>query len=398
MSVKIRIAASIFCFAYLLHITGCKTQITNIALSPDITKYTSHSLDFPSIIGNEYKIISTVVKQKKLLVKATRSDTSFFIGVDLLKGNVFFIKPDPSNDYVSSTFDISGDSIFSLSSLTPSEIFITNIKSDNTQKKAVDFEKATRPGKIVLNHNQIFLLNDVYGVGVVNQINFKQIMFHNEGITGLVNPQSSTLSFPVNSSLNLISGHVIANNTIQLYAIDNRGSIRWRYLVKQNSKREAVSILSFSNLFVVKYDSTLVGLNKEDGKEVWHNTLQNSVSDIYKWQDKILAYCLVNPSGTYPDNEDFEYKVVMKLFDSKQGKEVWSTDFNSANVPHIGICGTNLLVSDNKLFTLFSLNNGTILSKKHFPQKNKGDYAFEMLADIGTGDYYIKSYGGEIYW
>ena len=380
----------------MLNITGCKSQIINFTLSPDIAKYTSHSLDLSSIIGNEYKIISTVAKQKELLVKATRSDTSFFIGVDLLKGKVFFIIPDPSNDYVSSTFDKNGDSIFSLSSLMPSEIFIANIKADSTQRKIVDFDKAIRPGKIVLNHNQIFLLCDVWGVGIINQTDFSKIIFHNEGLT--VNPQSSTLSFPVDSSLNVVSGHVIANNTIQLYAIDNRDSIRWRYIVKQNPKSEAVSILNFSNLFVVKYDSTLVGLNKEGGNEVWHNTLKHSISEIYKWQDKILVYCLVNPSGTYPGSDDFEYKVVLKLFDSKQGKEIWSTDFNAINVPHIGICNNNLLVSDNKSFTLFSLDDGTLLNKKLFPSKNKGNYAFEMLADIGTGDYYLKSYDWKIYW
>src|SRR5690606_173158 len=114
--------------------------------------------------------------------------------------------------------------------------------------------------------NQVFLINDVWGFGVINQKDFSKVIFHNEGAIGLVNPQSSTLSFPVDSSLNLLSGHVVANNTIQLYAITNQDSIKWRYAIKQSPKREAVSILNFSNHFVVKYDSTVVGLNKNDGK------------------------------------------------------------------------------------------------------------------------------------
>lgn len=388
----------LFYFLCLTNITGCKSQTTTFTLSPDLTKYTAHSLELPSIIGTQYKVISTTIKQGVLLVKATKTDTCFFIGVDLKTGKILFNKPDPSNDYVSSTFDITNDSIFSLSSLLPSEIFITNIETGNIEKKIMNFSKAVEPGSIILNKNQIFLINDVWGFGVINQKDFSKVMFHNEGAIGLVNPQSSTLSFPVDSSLNLLSGHVVANNTIQLYAMTNQDSIKWRYVVKQNSKREAVSILNFSTLFVVKYDSILVGLDKNDGKEIWHKTLNSSIYKTYKWQDKVLSYCLVNPKGIYPDNDDFEYKVELKLFDCITGKELWGIKTNSISVPHLGICNNHLLLSDNTTFTTFSLDKGQIIKKLSFPKKIKNNYAFDMLSDIITGEHYLKSYDEKFYW
>lgn len=388
----------VFYLLCLTNITGCKLQTTGFTLSSDLTKYTAHSLDLPSIIGSEYKVINTIVKQGVLLVKSIKTDTSFFTGVDLATGKILFNKTDPSNDYVSTAFDINGDNIFSLSELKPSDIFITDIKTSNVQSIVVHFEKAIGPGDIVLNQSQIFLINDVWGVGVINQKDFSKVIFHNSGEIGLVNPQSSTLSFPVDSSLNLLSGHVIANNTIQLYAITNQDSIKWRYVIKQNSKREAVSILNFSNLFVVKYDSTLVGLNKNDGKEIWHKALNSSINEIYKWQDKVLGYCLVNPKGIYPDNDDFEYKVDLKLFDCNTGKELWSIKTNSINVPHLGICNNRLLLSDNRTFTAFSLDSGRIIKKISFSKKEKNNYAFDMISDMITSEHYLKSYDGKFYW
>lgn len=392
------ITVYLFCFICLINITGCNSQTTNFTLQSALTKYTVHSLELPSIIGSEYKVISTIIKQNILLIKATKTDTCFFIGVDLATRKILFNKPDPSNDYVSSTFDIANNSIFSLSSLVPSDIFITNIETGNIQKRIVDFEKETRPGRIVLNQNQIFLINDVWGVGVLNQKDFNKVIFHNEGAVGIVNPQSSTLSFPVDNSLNLLSGYVVSNNTIQLHAITNQDSIKWQYLIKQNSKRETVSILNFSNFFVLKYDSTLIRLNKKNGKEIWHKTLNSSINEIYKWEDKVLIYCLIFPKGIYPDNDDFEYNIELILFDCNTGKELWNIKTSSINVPHLGICNNRLLLSDNKTFTTFSLDSGQIIEKIHFSKKERNNYAFEMLSDMITGKYYLKSYDEKFYW
>lgn len=392
------ITVSIFYFFCLMNVAGCKSKKTNFTLSSDISKYTTNSLDLSSIIGSGYKIISTVIKKKMLLIKAVKSDTSLFIGIDMLSGKELFNKSDPSNDYISSTFDITKDSIFSLSSLVPSEIFVTSISDGGTLMKIVDFERNIRPGRIILNQSQIFLVNDVWGIGVIRQRDFSKVVFHNEGVIGLVSPKSSTLSFPIDSSLNLLSGHVIANNTIQLYAIDRQDNIRWKYLIKQNTKREAVSILNFLNSFAVKYDSSLIGLNKEDGKKMWHVNLNNSISEIFKWHDKVLSYCLVNSKGVYPDNEEFEYKVQLNFFDCNTGKELWSMKTNSINIPHLGICNNRLLLSDNKTFRVFSLDDGKVIEKIPFSNKNKSNYAFEMLSDIMTGEHYLKSYDGKFYW
>lgn len=387
-----------FYFIFLISITGCESQKTNFTLSSDIIKYTNHSLDLSSIIGSDYKIINTNIKERIILLKATKSDSSFFIGIDLETKKILFKKNDPFNDYVSSTFDVKNDTIFSLSSLHPSEIFLTNFKNTGTIKKIVDFEKAIRPGRIVLNQSQIFFINDVWGVGVISQKNFNKVIFHNDGVNGLVNPQLSTMSFPVDSFLNLLSGHVVEKNEIRLHAITNIDSIIWQYSIKQNSKGDAVSILNFKNHFVVKYDSVLVGLYKDDGKVIWRNIFNNSINEIYKWQDKILSFSLINLKGLYPDHDDFEYLVEFKLFDSNTGKELWSINTNSFNVPHIGICNNLLLLSDNKTLTVLSVENGESIEKIHFSKSIKNNYAFDMLSDIITGDHYLKSYDGKIYW
>lgn len=386
----------VFWFTCLLKMVSCDSQAPDYALSHDITKYTVHSLDIRSIVGSEYKIVGTIIKQGQLLVKAVKFDSAFFIAINLVSGKVLFNKPDPTNDIFTSTFDINNESVISLSPLKASDIHITNIKTNEVVKKIVAFERATQPGTLISNEGQIFLLNDVWGVGVIKQSDYSKIHFHNEVEIG--NPQSCTMSLPVDDSLNLLSGHVIDNNTIQLYAIDDLNNIRWKYIIKQDSWQDAVAILNYENLFVLKYDSAVVALDKENGKVVWRKVLKDAINGIYQWENNVLVYSLINDKGIYPDKEGFEYRVELKLFNCSQGKEVWSKKLTSVDKICLGICDSVLLLSDDKAFSVFSLSNGALNERTSFSEDAKEKYAFDLLSDLETGEYYLWSYDGKIYW
>lgn len=385
------------CFSSII---GCKSQAIDYTLSPDITQYVKHSINVVKVIGENFRIIKSKIKGRQLLMKATNKDKiTYFIGINLADGKLMFTIPDPSDDYIFSVFDINNDTLISMMALQPSKIFMTNLTTRQTNLNNVEFKKPIRPGEIIFYKGRIFLINDVYGVSCVNSRDFSKTVFYN-GSGYTINPLSSTLAFPIDSSLNLLLGHVIENKAKQLYALDFKDSIKWKYIINQNSPNNAItaSALNCHSSFIVKYDSALVSLDKTNGRELWRKSLANSITQIYKWNDKILVYSLVNPSGMFPDREDFEYHVVLKLFHSENGRELWSKSISSINVPNIGICSDKLLIADNNSFRVFSMNSAEEITNKSFSQNEKSHYSFEMLSDIVTGDYYLKSYNGIVYW
>ena len=399
---RFKIVIPFIFLAYLLVTTGCKPTPINYTLTSAIASYTNDSLDIAKTIGSSYKIIDCRIKDNKILIKAVKKITPanggqycYFLIINLSTSKIENIVADPFDDYIASSFDIDADKLYTMSALESDTLFITSLKTNEIKKIVLGFDKAISPGEILISQNQLFIYGDLYGIAVINTNTFAKTVFHNTGHT--INPQSSTLSFPVDSSLKLLSGHQINDQDIQLYAIDGRDSIKWTYRMKEETS-EIVSLLNYPNSFVVTYDKLIVALNKTDGHEVWSNTLTRSISEVYKWKDKILTYYLINPTGMYPDTDEFEYRVELKLFNSRDGKEIWSNNIRSINEPDIGICNDKLLLTDNNSFTVFSMDNGKELSKKSFLKNERSNYAFEMLTDTKTGKYYLKSYDEKIYW
>lgn len=390
------------CCMFLLIIVSsfnisCKSQ-TDYTLNEHIVKYLKDSFDIQQEATEEQKVVNSKIRNGKILAMAVDSNkNSYFLIADIKSKRIDYNSKNIIDKYYSTIWDMGSHMIVAASAQRPYDLSITNITTGNFKKEnfpIVDWLSST---DIVINGDQLFYLNGVTGVAFVNIENTHYKVFKNPGIL-TTNYKSAIISYPLDSTLNLLSGHTTANNTIQMYAIDKYDSIQWKYSIKQNQKREPISLLNYSHSFIVKYDSVLVALDKSGGKEAWHDTFKNSISEVYKYQDKILVYCLVNPASTYPDKDEFKYEVVLKLIDSKNGEELWNKNINSINIPHIGICANSLLISDNKSFSVFSLSNGDILEKREFTTKDKGKYAFEMLTDMITGDYYIRSCNGKIYW
>lgn len=376
---------------------SCKSQI-DYTLNADIVKYTKNSFDIQQKIGKEYKAVSTKIRNGKALIMAIDSGRkSYFVIADLNGKRIDYSGNNIIDKYYSTIWDASGNTLVSASAQIPYDLALVDIRTSKVDRKSFHKGDWLSSTDIIIKNNQVFYLAGVRGVALLNLKTNNVRVFKNPEIL-VSNYSSCTLAYPLDSSLNLLSGHTIANNIIKIYAINNQDSTKWEYSVKQNQNGESISLLNYPYSFIAKYDSVIIALNKNTGKEVWRNTMQNSIREIYKWQDKILAYCLVNPKGTHPDNDDFEYKVVFKLFDSNNGKELWSKDITSINIPHLGICNDRLLVSDNKTFAVFLLNDGSVIEKKVFSKKDKNNYTFEMLTDMKTGDYYLKSYDGKFYW
>jgi outer membrane protein assembly factor BamB len=391
-------------FPYVLFLSGlsffmgCESVDTSYTLATEVTKYTSHSLDYKQIIGKDYAVINETVKAGMLLGSAARSDSNFFFGLNISEGRVLFNLSDPSNDYVSATFDLSQERVFSLSSLKPSELYISDIETKDVLLQSLNFEKLNQPGRIITNRDQIFLINDVYGVGVVNQKDSGNARFCHEGGTLTGNSQCSTISFPVDDSLNLLCGHIVENDRMQLYAITNQSTIEWQYEFQQDSPMELVSSLNFSNQFVLQHASKLVSLSKENGVELWQQNLDKPITEIFKIKDKVLVYCLSNPVFAQNGGGECVFYIDFKLFDANNGQELWSVHTNAIKAVSLGICNNNLLLSDNNVFTVFSLDDGRVIEKVYFSSDKQNNFNFETLTDIVTGEYYLRTYDGKIYW
>lgn len=384
-------------FAIVLLNQSCNPQI-DYSLSVDVTKYVKDSFDMKATIGNKYKILNSRIKGGKVFISAIDTlNKSCFVIADIKKKAVeHIIENSTDDDYYSTIWDATSTAVIATSATKDSyKLFFFDFKG-GIRSEVFDPSDWVFSSEIIGSGNQFFYLGGVYGVAFVDTKRLSKKVFKNIGYT--TNPTSSTMSYPINDSLNLLSGHTISKNTMQLYAIDYKDSTKWKYTIQQNSKNEDISLLNFNNSFVIKYDSSLIALGKSNGKVLWHTILENSINKIYKWHDKVLVYCLTNPKGTYPDNDSFEYKITMKLFDVSKGIELWSNSFTSINIPDIFISDNNLLITDKKSLKVFSMDKGKETAMKIIPKKKENNYVFEMLTDIVSGNFYLKSFDGKIYW
>lgn len=387
------------CLASLYLIDSCTSQMKEDHPDNVFSKYTTHSLNVPTFTGTSFKVIQCKIKSGKLIVKAIdKMDNAHFFVIDMAEKKLENEITSPVKDYFSTSFDTDADNLYVLSALRPDTLFVSSLHSGKTSSIPFHFEKRALPSDIAVSGSQVFLYRDVYGIAALNTKSRNAAIFHNEGATGLVNPLSSTLSLPLDSSLNLLSGHRTGKSVLQFYAIDDRDSVKWKYSIDIGSAEESISLLNFPHSFIVKSNNRLFSLNKEDGRKEWENVSDHDITGIYRWHNKILVYSMINPVGTYPDNDDFKYKIVLSVLDSKQGIQSWTTTFNSVNVPHIGIVNDNILIADNESFTVLSAADGHEIARAVFQKDKKNDFAFEMLTDASTGVYYLKTYDGRILW
>lgn len=384
-------------FLMVLLLSECSSPQTDYRLSPDITKYARDSFDIKGALGGRYKILSCKIKNGKVLISTIdATHKSYFVIADIKNKKIEHIINNPIEDYYSTTWDATPTTVIWADVTKPYDLSFFNLNTETTHKEKASSGDWLSSTDIISCGNQLFYLGGPYGVAFVDIKGLSKYVYRTVGNT--TNPMSSTISYPINNSLNLLSGHTIASNIIRLYAIDYRDSIKWTYVIHQNQGNGNVALLTFNNSFVIKYDSSLVCLNKTNGKILWKTVLKSSIYNILKWQDKILVYSLVNPKGIYPDTDSFEYMITMKLFDISKDVELWSNSFVSIDKPSFGIFGNDLLITDKKSLRIFEMDNGKETGMKKFAANNKNNYFFEMLTDLTSGDFYIKSFEGKIYW
>jgi hypothetical protein len=380
---------------------GCQTQIER-GLNKNIIKYTRNNIfDFNVFDDLEnVKVTSCRIRNgKQLFMTVENKQNSTFVIADLKSKIIEKKISNRLGENYEVLWDVSRDKLIATTILNPYEITTIDLLTGGVAKKNFKSDRILYSTDIIINGSQLFFLKGVTGVGFLNFPKNESHIFNNPGIQ-TTNYNSSTISLPISNSLNLISGHTIADRIIQLYAIDSRDSIKWKYQIELGFQNgEPVSILHFNNSFLAKYDSTLFSLDELTGKVLWSKKLGIPISMIYKYEDKILTYsCYTNQSKGNASYSSSECEIVFKLFDCKSAKEIWNNMFLANGIPHVGICGSHLLVSDNQSFRAIALDKGLEVEKKYFPKGEKSNYAFEMIMDEVNGEYYLKSFQNVVYW
>jgi hypothetical protein len=369
-------------------------------LNENVVKFTKGSLDARKIIGEKFKIIRDKIKDGKLLLGTTRSnsDSSFFIVVDIAHKKTENVFRDPFNLYYATDFDINGPKAV-FSSALDSNIFLEDV---NNQNKRFDVIKTrlhmTRGGYLVLNKDQLYLLHNVYGVSMVNIQNKKQLYF--KDTININSPSACVVSYPLNDNLNVLSGQNASNNKTKLYAIDSKGMIKWSYLTeefKQGLSTNDVNIIGFEDYFIIAQNSKLTALGKNLGHLVWAMDFHENITGAYKIADNLLVSS-ADFGHIYP-GDSTRFKIRFKLLDSKNGAVIWDKTLNGVgDDPCIGICNGNLLFSDSRKFAVYDLYSGKVKFNIAFSRSERNNYAFTSIADLVTGTYYLKSYDDVYYW
>ncbi|MBS1522951.1 MAG: PQQ-binding-like beta-propeller repeat protein [Bacteroidetes bacterium] len=380
-------------FIALILCLGCFSPKSD-ELSTSIVKYTSHRLDLKKIIAPNYISVREKIKNGKILINATnKADSSFFIVVDINSQQIDQIIKDPFNDYKSTYFDINNQFIFCCDvSSSPCKIFIRGLKDE----KRFHLLHSSLVGQSIISvtNVQLFLINNVYGVGVIDIQHQTPLFFQNPAGKSTP-PLASTVSFPLSNSLNLVSGHSTTDSTINLYAINNNQKILWKNSVKRPKENSQIRILSAGSVFIMANAKMLIALSKKNGSLIWSKSFDNDINEIKNIDGKIVV-CTFNP-GSYFPKENESYQIILKLLNSNDGNIVWEKRFNSQGKPNLAICNTNLFIADNENFEVFNVRSGQLSHHSSNSEKERPKYYFNTSTDLATGENYLK-FDDQYYW
>ncbi len=373
---------------------SCKHQPVDYSLNDLVAVYFKDSLSIKGLLGSEVKIIDRKISNGKLLLISKDTETKLVV-VDLVNKKVDFSIADPF-PFGNSSFDVTDDSMYVVCNLYTDVLWRISMKTKSKDSVSMAFKNRMTHGEALVNHKQLFLYKTVYGIALIDLTDLRKVVFRNSGAS-LIDPKSSDLSLPVDDKINLLSGHNLGKDITSLYAIDNEDSIRWKYSFERRNDESRISILNFPDKFLVKYDSTIVCLNKQ-GEELWSRSTTESIREIYRHDNKVLTYGLVNSTGFYPDSDRTEYRIYLKLFDLLNGILLWTYEENIINEPSISIQNDCLLIADKESFRVVSLKDGELQKFQPIPKGEKSHFSYTMLMDTKTGKYYLSSYDDTIYW
>ncbi len=402
-----------FC-AVLYASFSCEWQ--KISLPTQLKVYLHDSLNIQEIIGQKtyYVVLDVKVKNNKVFLIISKSGSLEFIGIDLLtKKELFAITPVDNYCQLYTNFDVCGDTLSYFCSFP--DVYKVHIKTGSVVKKSLKYNNGVgMPTTIACSKNQMFFYHDVYGISFCKIVDreLKRLRVHSD----LISSEWSVPSFPINDTLNLLSGATTDHNTMKLSAINHFNEIKWthsiRYPAKSPPENGTVGILSYNNTFVVKYPNGIESLSKKDGKQLWVYSSNNSLEfedmihyekkNVFRYKDKVLECRLVY----YHQQEQFAdigktgggYKIILKMYHNETGKEYWNSSLGVLTYHILGIFKDIIVVKDDDYLYFLSIKTGKLVSKSKIQKQNEKSYNFDVVIDETTGKHYLNLGNKMLYW
>jgi hypothetical protein len=150
-------------------IYGCSSSGEQPYLKSPIGKFAKDSFDVGKALGKGFKVIESKIKCGKILLVALKDQnktTCFIIG-DLKTKKIERIINDPANDMYS-VFDVEDSILISCSPLIRNKYYRLNLGTNEQKIFAIEQDQPLDAGNIILNKEQLFITNDVYGANVID--------------------------------------------------------------------------------------------------------------------------------------------------------------------------------------------------------------------------------------
>lgn len=173
--------------------------------------------------------------------------------------------------------------------------FFVKINTASTQIKQIDTVRLPSNDWMfffMIVHNGI-AYSQISGDGIdIADINapLNSHRYHHKGFA--ISFVQNGISKPLSDSLN-ITGSQEAGGQFTMFGMNGKADSLWTYRLNLKDQSHPISVLNYYPSFVLKYDSTLVLVNKE-GKQIWEKKFDNYVYDILKLENGKVLVLLSN--------------------------------------------------------------------------------------------------------
>ncbi|PSK92106.1 PQQ-binding-like beta-propeller repeat protein [Taibaiella chishuiensis] len=406
---------SVWALTGLLACTSAETA-KNRTMETLLKQYSSNSLQLQDLLGKEYRLLSYKISNGKILAQVRRTENlaagspmSELRIIDIGQGKVIFSGSNPTIDYTGLDFDFVNDSTIAISNaLQPADVYYTNIRSGATEKKQIRFDKTgNRPGILEANGNQLFMVRNVYGFAVVDVSASTGKVYSNPAFNTL----QSTVSYPIDASLNLLSGTESTDSAsgkkrIILYAIRNDGTQAWEKALPPETYEDgyagAFNLFNAGDRFIVKHDRMVESWHRADGSVAWQFVNEQPIVAVYNAGDRLVIYSSAGPAEIPSDdkqrNGELKSRGVeqFKILDLKTGKVTWKKESRGTRT-ELGILKGKLLLAGDKGVEVVDLEKGQTLETTPGALAGKEDAEMKPHMDTKTGKLYLV-YHTSVYW
>lgn len=371
-------------------LTQCSPDKSKTLLNYLNSNY-KNKLDVKALIGKDRPVIGFIIKNDKALLTVTTPpgkspDSCFYIIVDLPQRKIVHTVVSPFT-YYATHYDLKGDSIFCLSAFNSDDIRIISTKTGQT-RELLTSSNITTPGKIITFDKFTLLTNSLYGSSTINRATGKVTMFENASITN-----QYAVSFPLDSTNNLLSGIKTHDDSLKLIAIDQLGEEVWSSKIKirddLRSNVDPIQIFRADKYFIVRNSGQVLALEAGSGKLIWNTIFLPYTTKAMLWNQKLLLYTF-NSHGIMGENQPMNVNIKLITLDS--GNVIWNKDFKT-------IGNVDITPGNNELI-LWSDNSLKVLNEKGKIKTDTtilNEYTTLKMDEI-TGKNYILYNGEILYW